>query len=328
MQKGGVGKTTLTTNLAAALAGGLGLRVLVIDFDGQRNATVGLLASPNTDATIESVLRGMIPLRNAIQATEFGSRSALNVVPGTRGLIAWEPEISDWNSAAIRFREVLRRGAYDLHYNVVLMDTPPAGGLWLQTALTVADGFIIVAQCERYSAEGVHLIQETAERIRTHAGLNPDLVLDGFVVNAVRTRRANPHAFLEAYRAVFGDAFLDPPIPDLSGISDAATMGTPVEFAARWSKEAKVFRELAEHLNDRLTLGGVNTGDVGAAFVPPVMSASPVASTLPVLVPTDMPVLPVLIPTVTPAPEPPVLPERGDDPWQNPEFKAPTSLRC
>ena len=96
MQKGGVGKTTLTTNLAAALAGGLGLRVLVIDFDGQRNATLGLLASPNTDATIESVLREMIPLREAIQSTNFGSRAALDVLPGTRGLIAWEPEIGDW----------------------------------------------------------------------------------------------------------------------------------------------------------------------------------------------------------------------------------------
>jgi cellulose biosynthesis protein BcsQ len=188
-------------------------------------------------------------------------------VPGTRGLTAWEPEIRDWNSTVLRFRDVLRADPPPTYvgeqrdYDVVLIDTPPAGGLWLQAALTVADGYIVVAQCERYSAEGVQQIQETARRIREDARLNPDLVLDGFVVNAVKSRRANPHVFLDAYRAAFPDAFLEPPIPDLAGISDAATTGLPVEFAARWSKEAKVFRQLADALNDRLALGGVNTTD-------------------------------------------------------------------
>ncbi len=261
MQKGGVGKTTLTTNLAAALAGGLGLRVLVVDFDGQRNATVGLLGQHADGPTIESVLRETLPLSTAIVSTRFAAHATLDVVPGTRGLIAWEPDIRDWNTAALRFRDVLRGGASGLGYDVILIDTPPAGGIWLQTALTVADGYIVVAQCERYSAEGVQLIQETARRIREDAGLNPDLVLDGFVVNAMKTRRANPHAFIDAYRAAFDDAFLDPPIPDLAGISDAATTGVPVEFAARWSKEAKVFRQIAGRLNERLKLGGVHATD-------------------------------------------------------------------
>lgn len=268
MQKGGVGKTTLTTNLAAALAGGLGLRVLVLDLDGQRNSTVGLLGPiPDAGITIESVLREAVPLAGAVVPTQFSPRAALDVVPGTRGLTAWEPEIRDWNSAVLRFREVLRghptpaRRDEHREYDVVLIDTPPAGGLWLQAALTVADGYIVVAQCERYSAEGVQLIQETARRIREEARLNPDLTLDGFVVNAVKSRRANPHAFLEAYRTAFPTAFLEPPIPDLAGISDAATTGVPVEFAARWSKEARVFRQLADALNDRFALGGVNATD-------------------------------------------------------------------
>jgi chromosome partitioning protein len=268
MQKGGVGKTTLTTNLAAAFASALGLRVLVLDFDGQRNTTVGLLG-PVADGgvTIESVLRESVALADAAIRTQFSPRAALDVVPGTRGLTAWEPEIRDWNSTVLRFRDVLRADPPPTYvgeqrdYDVVLIDTPPAGGLWLQAALTVADGYIVVAQCERYSAEGVQQIQETARRIREDARLNPDLVLDGFVVNAVKSRRANPHVFLDAYRAAFPDAFLEPPIPDLAGISDAATTGLPVEFAARWSKEAKVFRQLADALNDRLALGGVNTTD-------------------------------------------------------------------
>ena len=131
----------------------------------------------------------------------------------------------------------------------------------MQAALTVADGYLIVTQCERYGAEGVQLILETARRIRQDAQLNPDLALDGFIVNALKSRRANPHTFLDAYREAFATTFLEPPIPDLSGISDAATTGVPVEFAARWSKEARVFRQLADALNDRLTLGGVNTTD-------------------------------------------------------------------
>jgi len=274
-QKGGVGKTTLATNLAAAMAGGLGLRVLVLDFDGQRNATVGLLGiAPEQGPTIESVLRESVPLSDAMIHTGFAPRAELYVVPGTRGLTSWEPEIRDWNSTALRFREVLRSGlrwddgSHEHAFDVVLIDTPPAGGLWLQTALTVADGYIVVAQCERYSAEGVQMIQETARRIREDARLNPDLVLDGFVVNAMKARRANPHAFLEAYRAAFPDAFLEPPIPDFSGISDAATNGVPVEFAARWSKEARIFRQLADALNDRLALGGVNTTDHVPAAAP------------------------------------------------------------
>jgi chromosome partitioning protein len=280
MQKGGVGKTTLTTNLAAAMAGGLGLNVLVLDFDGQRNATLGLLGQrPDGGTTIESVLRETVPLPQAAVPTEFTSQGQLHVVPGTRGLTAWEREIRDWNSTMLRFREVLRNGFpspspspspslsaspnhSDGDYDIVLIDTPPAGGLWLQAALTAADGYIIVTQCERYGAEGVQLIQETARRIRHDARLNPDLVLDGFVVNGLKSRRANPRTFLAAYRAAFAESFLEPPIPDLSGISDAATTGVPVEFAARWSKEAKVFRQLADALNDRLTLGGVNTVDL------------------------------------------------------------------
>jgi chromosome partitioning protein len=269
MQKGGVGKTTLTTNLAAAFAGGLGLRVLVLDFDGQRNTTVGLLGPiPDGGITIESVLRESVPLADAAIRTQFSLRAALDVVPGSRGLTAWEPGIHDWNSTMLRFRDVLRAhtggGAHageHRDYDLVLIDTPPAGGLWLQAALTIADGYIVIAQCERYSAEGVQLIQETARRIRDEARLNPDLTLDGFVVNAVKSRRANPHVFLDAYRAAFPQAFLEPPIPDLAGISDAATTGIPVEFAARWSKEAKVFRQLADALNDRLALGGVNATD-------------------------------------------------------------------
>jgi chromosome partitioning protein len=268
MQKGGVGKTTLTTNLAAAMAGGLGLRVLVLDFDGQRNTTIGLLGpTPEGGVTIESVLRESASLTDAAVRTQFSPRAALDVVPGSRGLTAWEQEIRDWNSTVLRFREVLRArsmtplGDAGRDYDVVLIDTPPAGGLWLQAALTVSDGYIVIAQCERYSAEGVQLIQETARRIRDEARLNPDLALDGFVVNAVKSRRANPHVFLEAYRAAFPTAFLEPPIPDLAGISDAATTGVPVEFAARWSKEARVFRQLADSLNDRLALGGVNTTD-------------------------------------------------------------------
>jgi len=259
------------------MAGGLGLRVLVIDLDGQRNATVGLLGiAPDQGPTIESVLRESVPLSDAMIQTGFAPRAELYVVPGTRGLTAWEPEIRDWNSAALRFREVLRSGMRsndgtgEHDFDVVLIDTPPAGGLWLQTALTAADGYIVVAQCERYSAEGVQMIQETARRIREDARLNPDLVLDGFVVNAMKARRANPHAFLEAYRAAFPHAFLEPPIPDFSGISDAATNGVPVEFTARWSKEARVFRQLADALNDRLALGGVNTTDhVPVPAVPP-----------------------------------------------------------
>jgi chromosome partitioning protein len=268
MQKGGVGKTTLTTNLAAAMAGGLGLRVLVLDFDGQRNTTIGLLGpTPEGGITIESVLRESASLADAALRTQFSTRAALDVVPGSRGLTAWEQEIRDWNSTVLRFREVLRARPMTLSgdaspdSDVVLIDTPPAGGLWLQAALTVSDGYIVIAQCERYSAEGVQLIQETARRIRDEARLNPDLALDGFVVNAVKSRRANPHVFLEAYRAAFPAAFLEPPIPDLAGISDAATTGVPVEFAARWSKEARLFRQLADSLNDRLALGGVNTTD-------------------------------------------------------------------
>ena len=279
MQKGGVGKTTVITNLAAAMAGSLGLRVLVLDLDGQRNATLGLLGPrPEGGTTIESVLRETIRLADAALPTGFSSRAVLNVVPGTRGLTTWEPEIHDWNSAMLHFRDVLRTGlgsspqlystADDSggghnpgEYDVVLIDTPPAGGIWLQAALTAADGYLIVTQCERYSAEGVQLILETARRIRQDARLNPDLTLDGFIVNALKSRRANPHTFLDAYRAAFASTFLEPPIPDLSGISDAATTGVPVEFAARWSKEAKVFRQLADALNDRLTLGGVNTTD-------------------------------------------------------------------
>lgn len=253
LQKGGVGKTSVTVNLAGALAGDRGLRTLVVDMDAQCNATSHLLGDEHAGPSLADVLRGGVALEAALVACED---PLLRVLPGSPELVAFERGGDDPRRARtiMGVRELLSE-SLPADLDVVLIDTPPGGGLWLQAALAAADGFVIVAWPDGFSANGILALLDTVEEVR--AGYNPALSMDGLVINHVR--HTNGHrGYAEVLRDIYGDVLLQPTIPVRSVISDARDACMPVEYYERryrpHSPAAPLFREMAAHLARRVGL--------------------------------------------------------------------------
>lgn len=253
LQKGGVGKTTVAVNVAGAAAAELGLRTLLVDMDAQCNATAHLLGHDFAGRTISDVLRGEVALEDALVSCHDPN---LRLLPGAPDLTAFERGEDDPRRARtiMGVRDLL---ATDVPADVdlVLIDTPPGGGLWLQAALAAADGFVIVAWPDGFSASGILALLSTVEDVR--GAYNPDLSLDGLVINHVR-HTAGHRGYTEVLGDIYRDLLLGPPIPVRSVISDARDASMPVELYERMyrtsSHAAPLFREIASRLAQRVGL--------------------------------------------------------------------------
>lgn len=253
LQKGGVGKTTVAVNLAGALAASQGLRTVLLDMDAQCNATTHLLGPDHAGATLSHVLRGEASLAESLVGCHHEN---LRVLPGAADLVAFERGSDDPRRARtiLGVREILAEGL-PADADVVLIDTPPGGGLWLQAALAAADGYVVVAWPDGFSASGILALLNTVDEVRT--AYNPDLTLDGLVINHVR-HTAGHRGYAGVFREIYGDVLLEPAIPVRSVISDARDASMPVEFYERRyrtsSQAAPMFREIAGQLAQRAGL--------------------------------------------------------------------------
>jgi chromosome partitioning protein len=253
LQKGGVGKTSVAVNLAGAFAGDRGLRTLLVDMDAQCNATSHLIGDDHAGPTLSSVLRGEVELSEAVVACDD---ERLQVLPGAADLVAFERGSDDPRRAGtiLGVRDLLAR-AVPPDVDVVLIDTPPGGGLWLQAALAAADGFVIVAWPDGFSANGILALLDTVEQVR--GAYNPDLRLDGLAINHVRNTNGH-RGYTDVLQDIYGDVLLQPAIPVRSVISDARDACMPVEYFERryrsHSPTAPIFRAIAAQLADRVGL--------------------------------------------------------------------------
>ncbi|CAN5790789.1 ParA family protein [soil metagenome] len=253
LQKGGVGKTSVAVNLAGALAGDRALRTVLIDMDSQCNATSHLLGDEHRGATLSDVLRGEVALAEALVSCED---DRLMVLPGAADLVAFERGGDDPRRARtiLGVRDLLQREIPE-EIDVVLIDTPPGGGLWLQAALAAADGFVIVAWPDGFSANGILALLDTVEQVRT--AYNPDLSLEGLIINHVRNTNGH-RGYADVLQDIYGDVLLQPAIPVRSVISDARDACMPVEYYERryrsHSPTAPIFRALAAGLAERVGL--------------------------------------------------------------------------
>jgi chromosome partitioning protein len=238
-QKGGVGKTTSTINIAAGIAKA-GLRVLVIDLDPQANATSGFSVDKSKlTVSIYDVLVAKAPAVTTIVKT---STQGIDIIPATTSLAAAEQEL-----VSVMSREsVLKQAIEGLDYDIVLIDCPPSLGLLSINALVAADKVLVPVQAEFYALEGLGLLIQTIQRVQ--AGLNPQLELLGIVMTMVDSRNALSGQVIDEVKKHFGEYVFDTHIPRNVRLAESPSFGKTIFEHDKWSKGARAYKSLTKEV--------------------------------------------------------------------------------
>lgn len=243
-QKGGVGKTTSTVNIAACLAAGE-KRVLVIDLDPQANAGSGLGIYPEDfDTSMYNVLVDEVPLKNAILHTEL---KYLDIAPSTQDLVGAEVELVSAIGREVRLKDAIAE-VQDL-YDFILIDCPPALGILTVNALTAANSVLIPLQTEYYALEGLSQLLKTISLIKKR--LNPELEREGILLTMYDRRNNLSHQVEQDIRAQFKDEVFPVVIPRNVKLSEAPSHGKPVILYDITSTGSTAYMEMARLLTRR-----------------------------------------------------------------------------
>ena len=241
-QKGGVGKTTTTINVAYNLAKS-GKRVLLIDLDPQGNATSGL-GLEKTGNTVRDVLVSKARFAEAVRKTSYDN---LSVLPTDSALATLETEIATAKDRAIRLKQVL----VDAPFDIVLIDCPPSLGLLTVNALTAAHSVIIPVQTEYYALEGLGQLLETMKLVRQ--ALNPRLAILGVVMTMHNARMTLSAQVEEQLRKNFKNRLFETVVPRNIRVAEAPSHGKPVGEFDKWSKGARAYKQLTKEVMERLS---------------------------------------------------------------------------
>ena len=250
-QKGGVGKTTTTVNLAAALSMG-GLRVLVIDLDPQGNASTALGVEHLDNEGIYEVLMGKATMESVAQ--KVAGFPALECISSNTSLAQAEIELVPMVAREFRLREAIEelmqlRATQNIAYDYIFIDCPPSLGLLTINALTTAKEMLIPIQCEYYALEGLSQLLKTFELVKKR--LNTELKLSTFVLTMFdsRTRLANDVA--DEIRKHYPRELINIPIPRAVRVSEAPGYNQTVMTYDASSPGAVAYMQVARELADR-----------------------------------------------------------------------------
>ncbi len=241
-QKGGVGKTTTTLNVAAYLAKA-GRSVLVIDADPQANATSGLQINKHElDHTLYDVLFQRAKLTDVVRTTNL---EGLHILPSNADLAAAEIDMVSSSSRELILKNSLTNQSFDY----ILIDCPPALGLLTVNALAAANKILIPVQAEYYALEGLSQLLAGVQQVRE--GLNPDLMLLGVVLTMYDSRTSLSTQVKEEIQKHFGDKVFDAVIPRNVRLAEAPSYGKTILEHDKWSKGARAYKHLTQEVMKR-----------------------------------------------------------------------------
>ncbi len=249
-QKGGVGKTTTTVNLAAGLAQ-IGQRVLMIDLDPQGNATMGSgIDKRDIELTVYDVLLESASIEEARVSSQklIDAGCSFDVLGANRDLAGAEVELVDLERRELRLRSAIAE--VDAQYDFVLIDCPPSLSLLTLNGLCAAHGVVVPMQCEYFALEGLTDLVNTIRQV--HGNLNPQLKIIGLLRVMFDPRITLQQQVSEQLKEHFGEKVFDTVIPRNVRLAEAPSYGLPGLAFDASSKGAQAFLTFAHEMVERI----------------------------------------------------------------------------